>query len=223
MQRQLHHLARRGVILLALFLGMMAHASRAEALQVRNNPFGNRPTTIVVGSIDNDIWLLHTASASECRWEHIGDLDNGIFDELELNGGNGDDTMIIMGSDPDSELFICGFPMKFAITYGTRIKLNGRRGNDYLEGGFDRNELYGGDGNDYLLSAYHTAILSGGAGNDTLITWGLFAAETILGGSGTDCVFDESGGAAQVNCGGQSGDRSNVPSSTCPIRSTTCP
>ncbi len=222
MSTSIRYLFRATLPIVALAAALLGSPSRAQAVQVRTNPFGDRPTTIVIGAIGNDTWLLFTASEQECRWEHIGDIKHGLVDDFQVDGGNGSDTMIEMGLIPDAELFICGFSMTDPFPGGKRVSFNGRGGNDYIETGFDPADLFGGDGNDWLQTGRFDAFVSGGPGNDTLISNSTQGMENFFGGPGRDCIFDESGSAATVNCGGQSRDRSNIPDPSCPLLVTDC-
>ncbi len=222
MSRPIRFLAHVALFTLAIAGALLVAPRQAEALQIRTNPFGNRPTTVVMGSIGNDIWLLYTASEQECRWEYVGDQDNGLLDDYQIDGGDGNDLMYELGPDPDAVLIKCGQVLGFVAAGGKRVSLHGRGGNDYIETGFNPTEMFGGDGNDILLTARGDAFLSGGPGNDTLISQSPVGFETFIGGPGRDCIFDEGANASVVDCGGQSRDRSNIPDPSCPLLVDSC-
>lgn len=84
---------------------------------------------------------------------------------------------------------------------GTSI--DGKGGNDTIQGGNKGDLFYGGDGNDNLQPGNGDDSVDGGAGNDTLS--GGFGNDLLIGGSGNDSI---SGGPGNDTAWGGDGDDS---------------
>ena len=82
-----------------------------------------------------------------------------------LLGGDGDDTISLVGSQADH-------------------LVEGGNGNDVINGGGGAETLEGGDGNDLVAGGAGADVLRGGDGQDSLD--GENGADTLLGGSGSD-------------------------------------
>jgi Ca2+-binding RTX toxin-like protein len=115
--------------------------------------------------------------------------DSLAFLALELDGGDGDDTL--RGGDGD-DLLSGGA--------GDDI-LAGRAGDDELDGGDGDDTLRGGDGDDLLAGGAGDDILAGHAGDDELD--GGDGDDTLRGGDGDDLL---SGGAGDDFLAGHAGD-----------------
>jgi Ca2+-binding RTX toxin-like protein len=84
---------------------------------------------------------------------------------------------------------------------GTSI--DGKGGNDTIQGGNKGDLFYGGDGNDNLQPGNGDDSVDGGAGNDTMS--GGFGNDLLIGGSGNDSI---SGGPGNDTAWGGDGDDS---------------
>ena len=102
---------------------------------------------------------------------------------LELNGNNGDDTII--GSEGADS--INGGAGNDAINgRAGNDSINGGDGNDVLAGGADNDSIVGGAGNDFLTGQTGDDNMAGGDGNDTLR--GFEGADTLQGQAGDDLL-----------------------------------
>ncbi|MFN6498722.1 MAG: calcium-binding protein [Nostoc sp. DedQUE01] len=118
---------------------------------------------------------------------------NYVSGNNTLNGGSGDDNLVINLSD------------------GNNL-LSGGDGNDslfasdsYVVGGvLGNNTLNGGAGNDYLDVSYSSGdnLLDGGDGNDTLTASNAIGKNTLKGGNGNDTLI---GGKGNDNLYGEGG------------------
>ena len=120
--------------------------------------------------------------------DHTFDL--ATFDAIDVEAGNGDDTVLIDGT--------------FTTTKATRI--DGQNGDDRLIGGSGNEVLFGGRGDDFVdgNGGVDTAFL--GRGDDTFVWDPGDGSDDVEGGSGFDTmVFNGSGGdetmAANANFG----------------------
>jgi len=112
--------------------------------------------------------------------QSIVHLLGGGVDHIRLDGGAGDDSMIL-GPEDDSyaitpEISPIGYP----------LELVGGAGNDTLGGSVGSDTLLGGDGDDVLAGGPSDDSLDGGAGNDTLRGNG--GADSLLGRAGNDSL-----------------------------------
>jgi Ca2+-binding RTX toxin-like protein len=112
-------------------------------------------------------------------------LLGGGVDRIRLDGGAGDDSMVI-GPEDDSyaitpEISPIGYP----------LELLGGAGNDSLGGSVGPDTLLGGDGDDVLTGGPANDSLDGGAGNDTLRGNG--GNDTLTGGAGADAIVGGAG------------------------------
>jgi Ca2+-binding RTX toxin-like protein len=108
-------------------------------------------------------------------------LVGGAFNRLRLEGGAGDDSMLI---GPADGTFL--FPEYRPVSLP--LLLVGGAGNDSLRGSTARDTLLGGDGNDGLAGGASDDSLDGGLGNDTLSGGPGF--DEIFGGGGVADTFD---------------------------------
>jgi Ca2+-binding RTX toxin-like protein len=126
----------------------------------------------------------------------VGNL-SGINEMLlNLNGGNGNDTIDASGS---------------AMT-GLRLAIDGGAGSDVINGTDGAETLRGGDGDDMITGGGGSDVIeggsgndwmNGGAGNDTLR--GSFGNDTLSGGDGNDSL---DGGRSNDTLNGEAGDDS---------------
>ena len=99
-------------------------------------------------------------------------IDDGVLANADISGGDGDDTLIYMGS-------------------GTAT-LNGGNGNDTIViGGGPGSTANGGPGNDNLVGGTGNDTLNGGTGDDVL--HGAGGNDIVVGGPGTDQIFGDDG------------------------------
>jgi Ca2+-binding RTX toxin-like protein len=121
-------------------------------------------------------------------------LLGGGVDRIRLDGGAGDDSMII-GPEDDSygitpEISPIALP----------LELLGGAGNDSLTGSVGSDTLLGGDGDDVLAGGPSNDSLDGGAGNDTLrgnggndALHGDAGTDSLDAGAGTDFLYGGDG------------------------------
>lgn len=93
---------------------------------------------------------------------------------ITINGSGGDDIVYL-----DSGV---GFGLPFSVS----IQMDGKAGNDVLQGGKMNDTILGGDGNDSIRGSDGGDSLSGENGNDTIV--GETGADTIFGDSGDDLL-----------------------------------
>jgi Ca2+-binding RTX toxin-like protein len=121
-------------------------------------------------------------------------LLGGGVDRIRLDGGAGDDSMI-MGPEDDSygitpEISPIALP----------LELLGGTGNDSLTGSIGADSLVGGDGDDVLAGGPSNDSLDGGAGDDTLrgnggndALHGDAGTDSLDAGAGTDFLYGGDG------------------------------
>jgi len=108
-------------------------------------------------------------------------LDVGTVEEVQINGGSGNDTLNATAST-------------------VSVVLNGNAGDDVLRGGTGNDLLNGGDGNDTLVGGAGNDTLIGGAGNDSFI--GGPGDDSLVGGTGNDTfVWNEGDGSDTLDGG----------------------
>src|SRR5262249_52847527 len=97
-------------------------------------------------------------------------IDQGVLADADITAGDGDDTLIYMGSG--------------------RAVLNGGAGNDtIIVGSGHDNALNGGPGNDRLTGGTANDTLNGGTGDDVLHGGG--GNDIVVGGPGADSVLGD--------------------------------
>jgi Ca2+-binding RTX toxin-like protein len=107
----------------------------------------------------------------------VGEITESLFDQIRIEGGNGDDDMNIGEPDDPNLLFI---PEYIPIT--KPLILVGGLGDDTLGGARGDDQLYGGDGSDVLEGRQGNDKLSGGRGVDTVR--GDTGNDVLRGGAG---------------------------------------
>lgn len=167
------------------------------------SPFGaSAPVTAFVGGCSSGlcqivVWQRNSDSA--CAITLIGD-GGGLFDNTEINGGSGNDTLYIMDSS-NAYGPLCGYNLTYPIYNGYYLDLYGQGGSDDLRSHTGGDSwLFGGDGNDVVFSV-GPGNLWGGNGNDIVYARGAFSAEGLFGEAGNDCLEDENAAAATIDCG----------------------
>ncbi|MDA0590143.1 MAG: leishmanolysin-related zinc metalloendopeptidase [Planctomycetota bacterium] len=127
---------------------------------------------------------------------NVGNLSGVSEMFLNLNGGNGNDTIDASGS----------------ATTGLRLAIDGGVGNDVINGSDGPETLRGGDGDDMINGGGGNDVLDGGNGNDWMnggagddTLRGSFGQDTLSGGAGND-VLD--GGRGNDTLNGEAGDDS---------------
>ena len=116
-------------------------------------------------------------------------VKSGIRAPVVFHGGNGDDTLIYLGSGSASLYGDAGNDyLEVGPAATGTILLDGGTGDDYLAYNGSRNgvHLYGGDGNDNVLGGSGDDFLYGGEGNDGLESNG--GNDTIDAGNGNDVI-----------------------------------
>src|SRR4051794_7127866 len=144
--------------------------------------------------------------------------------------GNSNDGQVGEGDNVTGiEILVLGSAGDKAVGDGSPNTLQGRNGNDRLNGGLGKDSLQGGNGNDTLVGAAGPDLLSGGAGLDkadysvrtqrVTVTIGIGAndgqtgekdnvlddVEAVVGGSGPDVLTGEDG--ANALSGGAGADQ----------------
>jgi Ca2+-binding RTX toxin-like protein len=127
---------------------------------------------------------------------NIGNLSGITEILLNLNGGNGNDTIDASGSAMN----------------GGRIAINGGAGNDILTGTDGGDTLNGGDGDDMINGGGGDDTMDGGSGNDWMsgdagndVLRGSFGNDTLSGSEGNDSL---DGGRSNDVLNGEAGDDS---------------
>jgi Ca2+-binding RTX toxin-like protein len=93
----------------------------------------------------------------------VGEISESFFDQIRIEGGDGDDDMNIGDPDDPNLLFI---PEYIPIT--KPLILVGGLGDDTLGGALGDDQLFGNDGSDVLEGRQGSDTLAGGRGTDTL-------------------------------------------------------
>ncbi|MCA9189736.1 MAG: calcium-binding protein, partial [Planctomycetales bacterium] len=142
---------------------------------------------------DRDIEQLRVSGmGGDDHIEAIGNFDVNV---LQLDGGEGDDTLI--GAESRNEL-LGGAGDDMLIGGSSRDILRGGDGSDTLRGGGSNDALYGDDGDDDLNGEEGTDVSRGGNGNDTIdagvgllgdMIYGDAGDDTLNGGDGVDIIF----------------------------------
>ncbi len=184
-----------GVALAALAASIAAPAAAAAPTLGATVTDG---TLRISGSRSSDRIALRVSSVDRTQLQvDVGNngsadrtFDLGTFDAIDVEAGNGNDTVLIDGT--------------FTTTKATRI--NGQNGDDTLIGGSGNEVLVGGRGDDFVdgNGGADTAFL--GQGDDTFVWDPGDASDIVEGGAGFDkMVFNGSGGdeimAATANFG----------------------
>ena len=99
------------------------------------------------------------------------------FENLSLNNQQSEGTVHGVGNGADNIL---------DGTNGWHVVLDGRGGDDNLQGSIQDDTLRGGGGNDFLNGGGDFDRLAGGAGDDTLFGGADFHTDTLTGGEGRD-------------------------------------
>ena len=139
-------------------------------------------------------------------------IDGGGGTDIELNGGDGTDTLVVAAStdlgDDNSEFE--NLEARSGIAATVALILNGDDG---------RNVIRGGPGDDTINGGAEDDMLYGGAGNDTLN--GQAGRDTLVGEEGNDCFLLDAAAPVTVDTiRGFKDDRiavNNVPSGELPI------
>ncbi len=129
-------------------------------------------------------------------------VDRNVTQNLYINGGKGENTIIDNGQGNDT--IIGGKGRNFIV---------GGEGDNTIIGGEGQNVIYaGGDGDNHIEGGKGSNFIVGGGGNDTIIggegnnvLFGMGGDDTIIGGKGTNTLI---GGTGVNNI--QSGEGSNT-------------
>ncbi len=131
-----------------------------------------------------------------------GNVDDGHMDKLEVKtvGTNlkvyvNDKLVLTRPAAGVNRVFLNGSSDKDELdvsNYTGPSTLQGRSGNDELDGGSNNDLLFGGDGDDELDGNAGNDVLVGGAGNDELN--GGEGVDVLIGGLGSDDLFGGGGG-----------------------------
>jgi len=113
----------------------------------------------------------------------IDDSFFGLFENDDVDGGEGNDTLYGGGGD---DTLTGGAGSDGLDGEDGNDTLDGGAGLDVLQGGYGNDLLMGGAGNDFLQGESNDDTLSGGSGNDGL--HGGNGADTLNGGSGNDLL-----------------------------------
>lgn len=153
----------------------------------------------IMGTSDADEILIEYQSAGDelvvySGTDVIGRYDNGSVTQIRVDGGAGDDIIVILDEVMQ------------------RARIDGGDGNDYLQagggdtridGGDGDDEIYGGSGNDRIYGGSGINLIFGGPGNDTIV--GGRDNDEIYGEDGNDRLLGRDGG--DVLDGGSGRDR----------------
>ncbi len=146
-----------------------------STLTLNAGPSANQRDFISTSDVGEEFRVTGTGNNITVTFTNTGTSQSfsGV-DRIVLNGGKGDDRLIV------------GAGVTTAITF------NGGEGDDYFEGGAGDDIIIGGTGNDTLIGNGGANTLDGGDGADT-ITGGA-GADIIIGGLGDD-TLNGGGGA----------------------------
>ena len=193
---------------LAVMLAVSFLASSALAKSV-TTPFGAAAVEARVGSatingVLNQYVIWKRKSDNLCSAVVV--FNGAVFTEqLIVNGGGGDDTMIVQGFFPEN--IVCGQQVIALGAPGANFQfltLRGGNGNDALFGGVPATHLQGQAGNDIIIGGGGGAFpieSQGGSSGDSVEMYGLAGDERLIGQDGNDCLWDESSFASVFDCG----------------------
>jgi Ca2+-binding RTX toxin-like protein len=143
------------------------------------------------------------------------DLVIGLGDRDSLFGGEGIDTLVMLGNISADGQAASNENTSLA---GNAEDLNGVPQNASLVGGAGddsvvafggtrgRNTLWGGEGNDTMRNFGDETYVNGEAGNDTIFQQGGFGESTLMGAAGDDSVDASAGGGTNLLWGGVGSD-----------------
>ncbi len=165
--------------------------------------------TGVVDTANNIAFGLSTGTKSGTYFDFVtgtlyvtGNIDDGHKDELEvktvgsdINVYINDKLVLTRPAAGVNRVFLNGSSDKDeldASNYSGPVTLQGRGGNDELEGSSNNDLLFGGTGNDELKGNAGNDVLVGGDGDDELD--GGAGLDLLIGGLGSDELFGGGGG-----------------------------
>ncbi len=135
-------------------------------------------TVEVNGAVDQGDDFLLEANGHRVKFERLNlgnfQLDINEVEQLEINGGGGDDKLEIndlSGTDAHGVTFNGGDGNDTLDASHANVPIiaDGGAGDDLLIGSTQDDQLFGGDGNDTLIGNGGNDLLFGGAGDDLLI------------------------------------------------------
>jgi Ca2+-binding RTX toxin-like protein len=124
--------------------------------------------------------------------------DDGVTDNVVVNGTNADDAVTVTGAGPTAQ--VAGLPALVSVSGASavndRLTVNGLGGDDVIDAsgvaaGSILLTLDGGDGDDVLIGGAGDDVLLGGAGDDVLL--GGLGNDTLDGGPGDNIVLQSFG------------------------------
>jgi Ca2+-binding RTX toxin-like protein len=127
-----------------------------------------------------------------------GGGDDGVADNVVVNGTNADDGVTVTGAGPSAQ--VAGLSARVSVSGASavndRLTVNGLAGDDVIDAsgvaaGSILLTLDGGEGDDVLLGGAGDDVLLGGAGDDVLL--GGPGNDTIDGGPGDNVVIQSFG------------------------------
>jgi Ca2+-binding RTX toxin-like protein len=133
-------------------------------------------------------WIFVSADASTVTVQFNGVdymYDRSQVKGINLNGGAGDDTILVMDLDN---------------TFDIPVTMNGGLGMDDLEGGNERDAINGGGGDDFMFGNGGNDVMVGGDGNDVMnagsgndVMMGGYGDDQMGGGEGDDYLYGNAG------------------------------
>jgi glycerophosphoryl diester phosphodiesterase len=151
-------------------------ADFVEATQGNTIQTGNGDDTVLVGSDSS----VSTADGDDQIF--IG--QNSPAQNTSVNGGNGDDLVVVIEASGSNNLFGAAGADTLTVIEGSRQLSFGGSGKDTLTSNGSHNRLYGGSGDDKLFSNVDDSIF-GGDGDDILFA-GQQGSNSLSGGGGAD-------------------------------------
>lgn len=131
---------------------------------------GTADSLTVIGTANTDA-LLVTGNLVRLLAATV-DFRNSVIEQLTVDGGNGNDSIIVAGAPT-----------------GAALRLFGGLGNDVIQGSTGQEYISGGDGNDIINGGVGgDDILLGDAGDDTLTAIGTTSRTLLIGGLGRDTL-----------------------------------
>lgn len=183
----------------------------------------NTTTTTTGGTSSDGVGVVTTSTANSplnpgknyLSGDLGDDLVIGLGDRDSLFGGEGSDTLVMLGNISADGQAASNENTSLA---GNAEDLNGVPQNASLVGGAGddsvvafggtrgRNTLWGGEGNDTMRNFGDESYVNGEAGNDTIFQEGGFGESTLMGGAGDDSVDASAGGGTNLLWGGEGAD-----------------
>jgi hypothetical protein len=222
----------QSILALAMSLtASLGFASQAHALTTRA-PTVDVERRITIGMVNLTGDLLASRVPVICWEDPNGTNDQyavlgsitGLTDDYYLDGSSGNDGFYPIETNGTTPSGWCATGGGAFTGTWNRLAYNGHyadfrglAGSDNMRDGGGTNDtvLYGGNDSDhvYQYSTHTSATANGDAGDDFVAGRTAGLDDDLFGGTGNDCLIDDTNTAQNFNCGGQAGDQKDLSNS----------